>query len=55
MIDEPMSPIMFEDNDGDDDNGQAIIRMFYVCPNCNKGKLIPYENRCPECEQKLKW
>lgn len=53
MIDEPKRVLEFEDNDGEID-GRTITRTIYECPNCLK-ILIQYEDRCPMCEQKLRW
>lgn len=55
MKDEPRKVIMFEETDGDDDNGRPIERIFYGCPTCGKHYLLPYADRCPGCNQVLKW
>lgn len=54
-IDRPKEVLMFEDMDGEDDFGRPVERISYGCPNCGKGYLVPYELRCPRCEQMLKW
>ena len=35
-------------------DGFKIRETIYACPYCGE-KLIPMEDRCPKCEQKLKW
>lgn len=53
-IDIPRKVIEYMDDDGKID-GRRIIRTIYDCPNCGKSYLIFGEDRCPRCEQKLKW
>lgn len=53
MIDEAKKVLIYEDDDGDFD-GYRITRVEYGCPNCGHD-LIQHEDRCPKCEQKLKW
>lgn len=52
--DEPREVIMYEDDDGNDENGARIERISYGCPSCGK-VVIPLADRCGECEQKLRW
>lgn len=53
--DESREAILFEDSDGYDEHGVKIIRISYSCPICEKGYLVPFINRCPNCNQALKW
>ena len=53
-IDQPKEVLVYDDSDGEID-GRKIVRTIYACPNCGKDYLIPYEFRCPRCEQMLKW
>lgn len=53
-IDQQKEVLAIDDNDGEID-GRKVVRTIYVCPNCGKTYLIPYEFRCPRCEQMLKW
>ena len=53
--DEPREVILFEDSDGYDEHGVKIIRILYSCPTCEKGYLVPFIDRCPNCNQALKW
>jgi hypothetical protein len=46
---------MIEDSDGYDEHGVKIIRISYSCPTCEKGYLVPFIDRCPNCNQALKW
>ena len=54
-INKPMRVIEFEDNDGDDDNGVPIYRAWWECPNCYNRMYAQKYDKCPRCEQKLKW
>ena len=53
-IDQPKEVLTYDDSDGEID-GVKIVRTIYGCPNCGKSYLIPFEHRCPSCQQVLKW
>ena len=46
----------YNDNDGDDSEGRAIIREWWECSNCHK-RFYHYRQTviCPICRKKLRW
>ena len=48
----PREVLQFEDND--DFDGRPYTRISYGCPECGQN-VIPFEHRCPRCEQVLSW
>ena len=48
----PREVLTFEDND--DLDGRPYTRISYGCPECGQN-VIPFEHRCPRCEQVLSW
>ena len=52
MIDEQISVVKYIHQIMID--GFKIRETIYACPYCGE-KLIPMEDRCPKCEQKLDW
>lgn len=50
----PMEVEEYEDDDGDDEDGNPIIRHFYGCPRCHKSIYQSF-NFCTRCGQRLQW
>ena len=44
--------IEYEDNE--DFDGKVMTRITYGCPECLQ-TVLPYQHRCHNCEQLLKW
>ena len=51
-IDEPREVLEYDDSE--DFDGKVLERVTYGCPEC-LATVIPWQKRCHECEQALKW